>query len=298
MFQKGDFPRKIQFDKGRILSDGTLSCAPHLGWVKFIDDNGNTYDSRAYGTLKTTPRAQFSPKSGSVVQLPNRSEPLFTQNCMRSAKKINVTIGVTDERIAGDLLRDFCQNGKLIISTHPNLYYKVQIMESAMSEGLSRRFSEITIPYTASAYRYLLDEPLIKTGKLAENGVNVSGTFEYTSEFPYSEEESEPKIYIITQSGSQADTLAAEIAVDDGEAFRAENLSPGTVYCADGELMSFYVYGKLNADGSVTKNEVFEDVTCKTIGDFPKAKPQVRHKVSYSGYINGLWIQPNARWNI
>lgn len=298
MMYKDDYPKRIQFDKGRLMSNGTLSYAPRLGWVKLIDDNGNTYDSRAYGVLKATPRVQFSPKSGEVVQIPNRSEPLFTQNRMRSAKNISVTIGITDERIAEIVLHDFCRNGKLIISTHPNLYYKVQVMESAVSSGVSRRFSEITIPYTTSVYRYLLNEPLIKTGKLSENGVSISGSFEYSSEFPYSEEESEPNIYIITQSGAQADTLAVEISVDDGDVFRAENLSSDTVYCIDSELLSFYIYGKVESDGSVTKNEVFEDVTCKTIGDFPKTGSQKQHQVRYNGYINGLWIQPNARWNI
>ena len=298
MIHKDDYPKRIQFNKGMLTSDGTLSYSPRLGWIKLIDNNGNTYDSRAYGVLKTTPRVQFSPLFGEVLQIPNRSEPIFTQNRMRSEKNISVTIGVTDERIAEIVLHDFCRNGKLIISTHPNLYHKVQVVKAAVSSGISRRFSEITIPYTASAYRYLLNEPLIKTGKLSENGVSVSGSFEYNSEFPYSEEESEPKIYIITQSGAQSDTLAVEISIDNGDIFRAENLSPDTVYCIDSELLSFYIYGKVESDGSITKNDIFEDVTCKTIGDFPQAKIQKQHQVKYSGYINGLWIQPNARWNI
>lgn len=298
MIYNDDFPKRIQFDKCMLTSDGMMSCSPCLGWIKLIDENGDVHDSRTYGVLKVTPRVQYSSQSGEVIQVPNRNEPIFTQNCMRSAKNISITIGVTDERISEVVLHDFCQNGKLIISTHPNLYYKVQVMKPAISEGLSRRFSEITITYAASAYRYLLDEPLIKTARLSEDGVNASGSFEYFSKTPYSEEECQPKIYIITQSNAQADTLSVEISIDDGEKFKMFNLSSDTVYCIDNELMTFYIYGKADANGNVTQNEKFADVTCKTTGDFLITGKQKHHKVKYNGYVREIWVQPNARWNI
>ena len=298
MLCNDDYPRRIQFDKDQLLSDGTLSHAPNLGWIKLISDDGAVHDSRCYGVLKTTPRAAFAPQSGSVVQIPNRSEPLFTQNVMRASKSISVTIGVTDERIAENVLHDFCQNGKLIISTHPNLYYRVQVMDVAVSDGLSRRFSEVTIPYTASVFRYLLNEPMIKTDKLSDDGTIASGTFEFMAQYPHSPEESEPKIYIVTQSGAQSDTIGIEISADGGETFRAEELAPSTVYCIDSERMSFYIYGTVDSDGNISKNAVFEDLTYKTIGDFCKIGKQKQHRIDYYGYISNIWIQPNARWNI
>lgn len=286
-------------DNYKTLSDGSLSSAPRLGWIKLIDNDGNVFDSRDYGVLKTTPRASYSAATGTVLQIPNRSEPMFAQSVMRSAKDITVTIGVTDERIAGDVLNAFCRNGKLIISTHPNLYYKAHVLESAVSEGITRRFSEITIPYSASAYRYQLDEPIIKSDKLAEDGTIAGGTFEFKQQFPYSYEKSEPKIYIVTQSGAQADTISADIYADNAErSFNASKLSPAKVYCIDSELMSFYEYGDVSEDGSFSKNDVFRDVTHKTIGDFPVLKGILKHKIVYRGYINSIWVQINKRWNI
>lgn len=285
--------------KYKTLSDGSLSSAPQLGWIKLIDNGGNEFDSRKYGVLRTTPRAVYSARTGSAIQIPGREEPLFVQSCMRSQKDISITIGVTDERIAGDVLNAFCRNGKLIISTHPNLYYKAHVLESAVSEGITRRFSEITIPYSVSAYRYQLDEPIIKSGKLAEDGTYTGGIFEFEQQFPYSYEESEPKIYIVTQSGAQADTISADIYADNAErSFNASKLSPAKVYCIDSELMSFYEYGDVSEDGSFSKNDVFRDVTHKTIGDFPVLKGILKHKIVYRGYINSIWVQINKRWNI
>lgn len=298
MLCNDDYPRRIQFDKDQLLSDGTLSHAPNLGWIKLISDDGMVHDSRCYGVLKTTPRVAFAPQSGSVVQIPNRSEPMLTQNVMRASKSISVTIGVTDERIAENVLHDFCQNGKLIISTHPNLYYRVQVMDAAVSDGLSRHFSEVTIPYTASAFRYLLNEPMIKTDKLSDDGTIASGTVEFMTRYPHSAEGSKPKIYIVTQSGAQSDTIGIEISADGGETFRAEELAPSTVYCIDSERMSFYIYGTVDSDGNISKNAVFEDLTYKTIGDFCKIGKQKQHRIDYYGYISNIWIQPNARWNI
>lgn len=286
-------------DKYKTLSDGTISSAPRLGWIKLIDNDGNVFDSRDYGVLKTTPRASYSAATGTVLQIPNRSEPMFAQSVMRPAKDIAVTIGVTDERIAGDVLSAFCRNGKLIISTHPNLYYKAHILESAVSEGITRRFSEITIPYSVSAYRYQLNEPIIKSDKLAENGTIAGGTFEFKQQFPCSYEKSEPKIYIVTQSGAQADTISADINADDSDrAFNASRLSPAKVYCIDSELMSFYEYGDVNEDGTISKYDVFRDVTGKTTGDFPILKGILKHKIAYRGYISSIWVQINKRWNI
>ncbi len=298
MYCNDDYPRRIQFDKRRILSDGSLSSAPRLGWVKLIAENGETYDSRAYGHIKNTPRAMFSPRVGEVIQIPGRAEPLFTQDIMHLEKTVEVTIGITDERIAENVLHDFCQNGKLIISTHPNLYYKVSVMETAESEGLSRHFSEIKIVYAASAYRYLLDEPVIKSDRLAVDGVLASGSLNFTPEFPHSAEPSEPLIYIATQNGTDFETIAAKIAVDSGEEFKIENMAAGTIYCVDSERLSAYIYGTIDTAGNVTKNPTFEDVTCKTTGDFPQMGTQKQHVICYDGYISYIGVKPNARWNV
>lgn len=298
MYCYDDFPRKIEFEKEQLLSDGTLSTAPHLGWVKLITDDGRTYDSRAYGHLKTTPRAVYSARTGTVISIPGRAEPLFTEDVMRAPKTIPVTIGIVDERIAENVLHDFCRPGKLIISTHPNLYYKVTVMEQAASEPLSRHFSEVTVTYTASAYRYRLDEPVHKLTDLAESGTLATGIYEFTEEFPHSDEPSEPQIYFATQQDALADTIAAEFTVDGGSTFTCRDLAAGTVYCIDSERLSLYIYGTIDAEGNVTKNAVFEDVTYKTSGAFPEIGSQKRHTIGYNGYITGLAIKPNARWNV
>lgn len=298
MYCYDNFPRRIEFEKERLLSDGTLSTAPHLGWVRLITDEGKEYDSRAYGHLKTTPRAVYSARTGTVVSIPGRAEPLFTEDVMRQPKTIAVTIGIVDERIAEDVLHAFCRSGKLIISTHPNLYYKVAVMEQAASEPLSRHFSEVTITYTASAYRYRLDEPVYKLTDLAESGTLATGVYEFAETYPHSEEQSEPQIYFATQQDALADTIAAEFTVDGGSAFTCRDLAAGTVYCIDSERLSVYIYGTIDAEGNVTKNPVFEDVTYKTVGTFPEIGSQKRHTIGYNGYITGFAVKPNARWNV
>lgn len=298
MYCYDNFPRRIEFEKERLLSDGTLSTAPRLGWVCLITDEGKEYDSRAYGHLKTTPRAVYSARTGTVISIPGRAEPLLVQDIMREPKTIEVTIGIVDERIAEDVLHAFCRPGKLLISTHPNLYYKVTVMEQAASEPLSRHFSEVTITYTASAYRYRLDEPVYKLTDLAENGTLATGTYEFAETYPHSAEVSEPQIYFATQQDALADTIAAEFTVDGGSSFICRNLAPGTVYCIDSERLSMYIYGTIDADGNVSKNAVFEDVTYKTVGSFPEIGSQKRHTIGYNGYITGFAVKPNRRWNV
>lgn len=282
--------------KEKMLSDGTYSAAPHLGWVRLIDDKGNIHDSRKYGVLETTPRASYSAMTGEMIQLPNRTEPYFSYNPMRQPKTIEVTIGITDERDAEDVLRAFCQSGKLVISTHPNLYYKVHVADSLRSEPLSRRFSKITITYLASAYRYVLNEAAIDAKIEATDGVIAEGTANITSKYPISEEECEPKIYIQTQSSALSETLYAEISADFGETFRIENLAPDTVYCIDSELLTFYKCGTIiNGEFTAVK---FVDMTGKTSGDFPVIKAQRTHSISYKGYIKKLWVNLNRRFNV
>lgn len=293
-----DFPRGVQFDRERLLSDGTSSTAPQLGWIQLITDDGKTYDSRAYGHIKTTPRVVHSARAGTVISIPGRAEPLITQDVMREPKSIPITIGITDERIAEDVLHDFCQSGKLIISTHPNLYYKIAVMEQVISKPLSRHFSEVTITYTASAYRYRLDEPVHKLTDLADSGTLAEGLFEFTETFPHSDEPSEPQIYFATQQGSLTETITAAFAVDNGSTFTCRDLAAGTVYCIDSEKLSLYIYGTIDADGNITKNTVFEDVTYKTVGVFPEMRSHKKHTISYNGYITGLAVKQNARWNI
>lgn len=282
--------------KEKMLSDGTYSTAPKLGWIKLIDEKGEVHDSRKYGTLETTPRASFSSMTGEMIQLPNRSEPYFVQNEMRQAKQIEVTICVTDERDSENVLRAFCRGGKLVVSTHPNLYYKVHVADSVRSEPLSRRFSKITVTYLASAFRYVLNESAIDAKIETTDGVIAEGTAKVTSKYPISEEECEPKIYIQTQGGALAETLYAEISADFGETFRAENLAPDTIYCIDSELLTFYKCGIItNGEFSAMK---FVDMTGKTSGDFPILKAQHSHSISYKGYIKRMWVNLNRRFNV
>lgn len=282
--------------KEKMLSDGTYSTAPKLGWIKLIDENGEVHDSRKYGTLETTPRASFSSMAGEMLQLPNRSEPYFVQNEMRQAKQIEVTIGITDERDTEDVLRAFCQAGKLVVSTHPNLYYKVHVADSVSSEPLSRRFSKITITYLASAFRYVLNESAIDTGMTSDDGVIAEGSAEVISPYPVSSEECEPKIYIQTQSNALSETLFAEIAVDGGNVFRMENLSPDKIYCIDSEILTFYLHGYF-MNGQYLSNK-YEDCTCKTVGDFPVLGTQKKHIITYKGYIKKIWVNLNRRFNV
>ena len=282
--------------KEKILSDGTYSTAPKLGWIKLIDENGEIHDSRKYGVLETTPRASFSSMAGEMMQLPNRSEPYFVQNEMRQAKQIEVTISVTDERDAEDVLRAFCQGGKLVVSTHPNLYYKVHVADSVTSEPLSRRFSKITITYLASAFRYVLDESAIDTCMTSEDGVVAEGSATVISPYPVSLEKCEPKIYIQTQSNALSETLYAEIAVDGGNAFRMENLAPDKIYCIDSEILTFYMHGYF-MNGQYISNK-YTDFTCKTSGDFPVLDARKDHIISYKGNIKKIWVNLNRRFNV
>ena len=282
--------------KEKILSDGTYSTAPKLGWIKLIDENGEVHDSRKYGVLETTPRASFSSMAGEMIQLPNRTEPYFVQNEMRQAKQIEVTISITDERDAEDVLRAFCQGGKLVVSTHPNLYYKVHVADSVTSEPLSRRFSKITITYLASAFRYVLDESAIDTGMTSEDGVVAEGTAEAISPYPVSFEKCEPKIYIQTQSNALSETLYAEIAVDGGSVFRMENLAPDKIYCIDSEILTFYMHGYF-MNGQYISNK-YTDFTCKTSGDFPVLDARKDHIISYKGNIKKIWVNLNRRFNV
>ena len=282
--------------KEKILSDGTYSTAPKLGWIKLIDENGEVHDSRKYGVLETTPRASFSSMAGEMIQLSNRSEPYFVQNEMRQAKQIEVTISVTDERDAEDVLRAFCQGGKLVVSTHPNLYYKVHVADSVTSEPLSRRFSKITITYLASAFRYVLDESAIDTGMTSEDGVVAEGSATVVSPYPVSFEKCEPKIYIQTQSNALSETLYAEIAVDGGSVFRMENLAPDKIYCIDSEILTFYMHGYF-MNGQYISNK-YTDFTCKTSGDFPVLDARKDHIISYKGNIKKIWVNLNRRFNV
>lgn len=288
----------------RILSDGTISTAPNLGWIKLIDEMGNEHDSREYGVISKTPRVRYSPLSGSVVSVADREEPMFTTGTARAAKTITVKIGVNDERISEDVLAAFCRSGKLIISTHPNLYYNVQVIDAVASEAVSRRMSEISITYKASAYRYLYAEgikqwafpgpahgikTLIGTYGTEEDRINTGELI--------TDEVCEPLVYFITQSGALADTIAAECTIDMSEPFKAFGLQSDTVYCIDNALKIFYEWG-IVVDRRVIKNSTFVDMTANTSGDFLRTKPQFGHSVKVEGYIQEMWVQPNARWNI
>ena len=292
----------------RILSDGTISTAPNLGWIKLIDEMGNEHDSREYGVVNKTPRVRYSPLSGSVVSVADREEPMFTTGTARAAKTITVKIGVNDERISEDVLAAFCRSGKLIISTHPNLYYNAQVIDAAASEAVSRRMSEISITYKASAYRYLLGEKLRKWvipnpiyNPTVLQGIYGTGKDFYEPEKiaaePQTDEVCEPLVYFITQSGALADTIAAECTIDMSEPFKAFGLKSDTIYCIDNARKIFYKWGKI-VDGHPVKNVIFADMTANTSGDFIKTKAQKEHTIKVEGHIQGIWIQPNARWNI
>ena len=284
--------------KEKMLSDGTYSTAPKLGWIKLIDENGEVHDSRKYGVLETTPRASFSSMAGEMIQLPNRTEPYFVQNEMRQAKQIEVTINITDERDAEDVLRAFCQGGKLVVSTHPNLYYKVHVADSVTSEPLSRRFSKITVTYLASAFRYVLDESPIDTGINVDDGVYVSKYKGLQCPFPVPVVKCEPKVYIITQGNAIADTLSVEISIDGSvPSFRMENLEPSTVYCIDSEILTFCKCGRI-LDGKYIADSQYTDETAKTSGDFPILAGTSSHFIYYSGYISRMFVNLNRRFNL
>lgn len=287
----------------RILSDGTISTAPNLGWIKLIDEMGKEHDSREYGVVNKTPRVRYSPLSGSVVSVADREEPMFTTGTARAAKIIPVKIGVNDERISEEVLSAFCRSGKLIISTHPNLYYNVQVIDAVASEAVSRRMSEISIIYKASAYRYVYGEKLRKweLPQPKHEIITIQGVYGGEDSAmlaePQTDEVCEPLVYFITQSGAYADTIAVECTIDLSDTFRAFGLKSDTVYCIDNARKIFYEWGKI-VDGHPVKNVIFADMTANTSGDFIKTKAQKEHTIKVEGHIQGIWIQPNARWNI
>lgn len=300
MFGNIRFPKGIKFDKNQMNSSGILNGRPNLGWVRFIDSAENVHDSREYGYLANTPRVCWSPQTINTANVHGRSEPLVMVTDQRKPKTITISIGVTDERIAENVLRNFCGSGKLVISTHPDLYYNVttcDIVQSEPASGTSRYFSIIEITYTASVYRYLLNEKIIKS---PEFNADSGRSWEFILPYPFSDETSEPCIYFLQNKGVHGNSM--QVIFVDGKSFLVHGLTAKSVYCIDSQRKIFFRAGRIHSDGGFEKVQPKEDQTYLVSGEFPILSAGRKHTVSWSAQesetITRICIKPNRRWNI